>query len=167
MSHRILIAGVWHETNTFSPVATDFAAFRAYQYAEGAAMIARYSDTNTEIGGAIAAAAELDIILEPALFAGAVPSGMVTAAAFEAIVAETVGRIVAFVVQRQIDYHQRTARVRIDRIIQCDVPRRTVPVDSGTVAGAECIETVNETVVVFETRPPDKDPHGDRVPRII
>ena len=39
MSHSILIAGVWHETNTFSPVATDLAA-----------MIARYRGTNTEIG---------------------------------------------------------------------------------------------------------------------
>ena len=29
MTARILIAGLWHETNTFSPIATDLAAFRA------------------------------------------------------------------------------------------------------------------------------------------
>lgn len=80
---RVLIAGLWHETNTFSPIATDLDAFRRYQFAEGPAVLSTYRDTNTEIGGMIAASAECGLDLVPVLFAGAVPAGTVTADCFD------------------------------------------------------------------------------------
>lgn len=90
MRPRVLVAGLWHETNTFSPIATGLAAFRAYQWAEGDGLAARYAGTNTEIGGMLKAAAGADLAVVPGLFAGAIPSGTVTRDAFEALA----GRIV-------------------------------------------------------------------------
>lgn len=84
---RILVAGLWHETNTFSPIATDLAAFRAYQWAEGPDMISRYAGTNTEIGGMLKGLAAVGARALPVLFAGAIPSGTVTRAAFEELAA--------------------------------------------------------------------------------
>ena len=86
MTARILVAGIWHETNTFSTVPTDLEAFRRYQFAEGRDVLDRSEATNTEIGGFMAEASDLGFDLMPALFAGAVPSGVVTAAALEQIV---------------------------------------------------------------------------------
>ncbi|NQW11795.1 MAG: M81 family metallopeptidase [Alphaproteobacteria bacterium] len=83
---RVLIAGLWHETNGFAPMATDIAAFRAYQWAEGAELLTRYRGTNTEIGGMVAGAEAAGLTLVPALFAGAIPSGLVTAEALEALI---------------------------------------------------------------------------------
>ena len=85
MTARILVAGLWHETNTFSPIATGLAAFRAYQWAEGADLAARYGGTNTEIGGMLAGLAAAGLTVVPGLFAGAIPSGTVTGDAFETL----------------------------------------------------------------------------------
>lgn len=86
MTRRILVTGIWHETNTFSVRRTDLAAFRAYQYAEGTEVLDQHEGTNTEIGGMMEAAPRHDFALQPALFAGAVPSGLITREAFEHIV---------------------------------------------------------------------------------
>lgn len=96
---RVLIAGVWHETNTFSPIATDLAAFRAYQWAEGADLAARYAGTNTEIGGMLEGTARAGLEVVPGLFAGAIPSGTVTRAAFE----DLAGRIADSVTRERPD----------------------------------------------------------------
>lgn len=85
MTARVLIAGLWHETNTFSPIATDLKAFRAYQWAEGTDLATRYAGTNTEIGGMLKGAAAAGFQVVPGLFAGAIPSGPVTASAFETL----------------------------------------------------------------------------------
>ncbi|MEQ9332283.1 M81 family metallopeptidase [Thalassobaculum sp.] len=85
MTARILVAGLWHETNTFSPIATGLAAFRAYQWAEGSGLAACYGGTNTEIGGMLAGLAAAGLTVVPGLFAGAIPSGTVTGDAFEAL----------------------------------------------------------------------------------
>ena len=86
MTERVLVAGVWHETNTFSSVATDLAAFRRYQYARGVDILDSSEGTNTEIGGFIAEGSRLGFDLKPTLFAAAVPSGLVTDDAFDHIV---------------------------------------------------------------------------------
>lgn len=83
---RVLLAGLWHETNTFSPVKADLAAFRAYQYAEGDEIFARYGGTNTEMGGMTEAGRALGFDLVPAVFAGAIPSGTVTREAIDTLV---------------------------------------------------------------------------------
>ena len=91
MRPRVQIAGVWHETNTFSPIRTDLAAFRAYQWAEGDGLAPRYADTNTEVGGMLAGADGAGLTVVPGLFAGAIPSGPVTLEAFEAMAGRIAG----------------------------------------------------------------------------
>jgi microcystin degradation protein MlrC len=86
MTHRILFGGIWHETNSFSPIPTDLAAFRRFQFVEGPELLTAYLGTNTEIGGFTEAAPALGLLPIPTLFAGAVPSGMVTRAAIDFVV---------------------------------------------------------------------------------
>lgn len=99
MAARILIAGLWHETNSFSPIATDLAAFRAYQWAGGDDLAGRYGGTNTEIGGMLRGVAAAGLQAVPGLYAGAIPSGPVTGAAFE----ELAGRVVAAAARERPD----------------------------------------------------------------
>ena len=89
MAKRVFITGIWHETNTFAHGRTGLEAFHAYQYVEGDALFTAFAGTNTEIGGAMNAALELDLNLIPGLFAGAVPSGLVTAEAYRTLVRRT------------------------------------------------------------------------------
>src|SRR5580692_914287 len=86
MTHRILFGGVWHETNSFSPITTDLEAFRKFQFVEGNELLTAYLGTNTEIGGFTEAAPTLGLRPIPTLFAGAVPSGLVTRAAIDFVV---------------------------------------------------------------------------------
>ena len=95
MAKRIFITGFWHETNTFAQTKTDMDAFRAYQYAEGDSLFAAFADTNTEIGGVMNAALELDLNLVPGLFAGAVPAGLITAAAYQHLLSRTLELLAA------------------------------------------------------------------------
>ncbi len=83
---RILIGGLWHETNTFSPIPTDLDDFRRFQLVEGDALLTAFAGTNTEIGGMLPEAAALGFELVPTIHAGAVPSGLVTRAALDYIV---------------------------------------------------------------------------------
>ena len=89
MEKRVFITGIWHETNTFAQGRTGLEAFHAYQYAEGDALFDAFANTNTEIGGAMSAAMELELVLIPGLFAGAVPSGLITAEAFATLIQRT------------------------------------------------------------------------------
>jgi microcystin degradation protein MlrC len=47
----IFVAGVWHESNTFSPLPAGLQRFRDYQWFESDAMLRALAGTNTEIGG--------------------------------------------------------------------------------------------------------------------
>ena len=47
----ILIGGIWHETNTFSSLATDLDSFRRFQLVEGDAIRETFAATNSELGG--------------------------------------------------------------------------------------------------------------------
>ncbi|MDA1098515.1 MAG: M81 family metallopeptidase [Proteobacteria bacterium] len=95
MAKRVFITGIWHETNTFAKGRTGLEAFHAYQYAEGDALFAAFADTNTEIGGAMRAALELDLNLIPGLFAGAIPSGLIAAAAYQTLVRRSLDLLAA------------------------------------------------------------------------
>lgn len=72
---RVALIGFYHETNSFSRAHTSLDLFRAYQFAEGAAIVDRYRNTGTEPGGVIAGAEEEQFDLIPILFAAAVPFG--------------------------------------------------------------------------------------------
>jgi microcystin degradation protein MlrC len=90
MKRRIAIGGIWHETNTFAAAETGLRDFESYQLARGDALLARYTDTRTELGGAIEAAPALGLDLHPCLYAGAVPSGTIAASAFTELAGELV-----------------------------------------------------------------------------
>ncbi|MEZ5931146.1 MAG: M81 family metallopeptidase [Alphaproteobacteria bacterium] len=95
MRAQIALLGFYHETNSFAATRTTFADFQAYQYAEGGDVIERYRGTGTELGGMIAAADAADIELLPILFAAAVPSGLITAEAFELLMAKLTAGLAA------------------------------------------------------------------------
>ena len=83
---RVLVGGIWHETNSFSPVPTDLDAFRRFLFVEGAEMVRALAGTNTEIGGMLEAADAAGITPVPVCWAGAIPSGMVRRQALDHIV---------------------------------------------------------------------------------
>lgn len=82
---KVAIGGIWHETNTFARNTTPLESFHAYQFARGAELFSRYESVRNEIGGMIAGARKNAFELLPLLFAGAVPSGIVTREAFETL----------------------------------------------------------------------------------
>lgn len=85
MTARVLVAGISHETNSFSAVPTDRAAFEALALQEGERMFAAHAGTNTEIGGMIEGAVKAGLALVPSLFAWALPSKPMTRELFEAL----------------------------------------------------------------------------------
>lgn len=82
---RIGVARCWHESNTFSSALTDVEDFEKYQggILVGAAML-NHPDRRDEIAGfeRVLGTAE-DIEIVPLISAGALPSGLITAAAVE------------------------------------------------------------------------------------
>ena len=96
MKNRIAIGGIWHETNGFAAGLTELDDFRAYQYAEGAALLERYRGTGTELGGMIGAAGDCDFELLPTLFAGAVPSATISRSALDALCVGICARLAEF-----------------------------------------------------------------------
>ena len=71
-----------HETNTFSKVPADLAAFRARRYFTGDDIFPAFRDTNTEIAAFMDAAVEHGWELVPSIATQAMPCGPVTAEAF-------------------------------------------------------------------------------------
>ncbi len=86
---RIAVAGFMHETNTFSPIPADVAAFvrpaTLPGLTAGADMPARFAGLNVPIAGAMRMLHDLGHRVEPILWASAVPCGRVTLEAFETI----------------------------------------------------------------------------------
>jgi microcystin degradation protein MlrC len=87
---RIVVAMMMHETNTFSPVPTPLASFRPLA---GAAAIAEFEDTNTQLGGFLHVAREAGAEVVVPLAAGAHPSGYVERAAYEEMCEAIVGAL--------------------------------------------------------------------------
>lgn len=84
MTGKTIVVGKFaHESNTFSSVPTDRAAFEEYQAYSGAEMIENLQDTNSEIGGFIEVATEEGVDLVPSISANASPGGPVTEDAYE------------------------------------------------------------------------------------
>ena len=88
MSGKVALAGLYHETNTFSVKPTTLQDFKDYQFALGNDLLERYRGTNTEMGGMIAAAAQNGLQLAPLLFAAAVPSGTITRDCYDRLSAD-------------------------------------------------------------------------------
>src|SRR5262245_36347716 len=87
---RIAIAGFMHESNTFSPVLTDRAAFAAQTLSFGPALLDEWRDAHHEVGGFIEAAAVEGFDPVPLLMAWAIPGGPVADAMLDQVTARLV-----------------------------------------------------------------------------
>lgn len=103
MGIRVAAAQIAHETNVFSSVATDLAAFEAsgLHYGDDALAVAR--DTNTEMGGFLSGAAQHDFTLVPLVAVWATPSGLVTKAALDVLVGALTVRLREAVAEGPLD----------------------------------------------------------------
>src|SRR5437899_11376501 len=89
MGSRIAIARLWHEGNSFTPVATRLADFRQREWHTGGAAAEFYRGTRTEMGAAVdffAANPDLTPIYMRCAAAG--PGGAVEEADLQAVVRE-------------------------------------------------------------------------------
>jgi microcystin degradation protein MlrC len=80
---RILAAMLKHETNTFSPVPTDLARFRAWGLYEGEDVKAAYRGTNHPLAAYLELAEERGAEIVTPVAAEAMPSGLVQREAYE------------------------------------------------------------------------------------
>lgn len=80
---KVFVGGIWHETNTFSPVLADVAQFEAYQCIPAYQLRLQLAGSETEIGGFLREAWKTGLDAVPSGFYAAVPSGPVTLAAYE------------------------------------------------------------------------------------
>jgi microcystin degradation protein MlrC len=90
---RVAIAGILHESNTFSPVKTSLADFERTALRRGHAIFEEWADSQHEIGGFIAGARQFGFEMVPTLGATATPSGPVTAEALDTLASELTDRL--------------------------------------------------------------------------
>jgi microcystin degradation protein MlrC len=93
MTYRAAAAQISHETNVFSSVTTDIAAFEAAGIARGAEIVRVSKETNSSFGGFIRGAARHSFELLPMLSLWATPSGLVRAEAISSVLGELVQSI--------------------------------------------------------------------------
>ncbi|WP_096190371.1 M81 family metallopeptidase [Evansella halocellulosilytica] len=90
---KILIGQIAHETNTFSSVKTDVAAFQKWEWSEGTEVIENHKNVKDYLGGMIDRANELKIEVLPTFSAFAMPSGIITSEANERMKRELITKI--------------------------------------------------------------------------
>jgi microcystin degradation protein MlrC len=93
MARKVLVAGFMHETNTFSKLPTDLAAYRGRALYRGAEVAANMRGTKTEIAAFLDAGERHGWAVSHPLFANATPSGKVTRETFEILSGEILGAI--------------------------------------------------------------------------
>jgi microcystin degradation protein MlrC len=79
---RVGVAGLWHETNTFSVRRAELADFDAFELLAGEPIIERHAGTGTVIGGMLT---ERALGVVPTATGGAWPSGRVTKSALDVL----------------------------------------------------------------------------------
>ncbi len=89
----IAIGGIMHESNTFSNVPTDRAAFESGHLIFDDNILDIWGEAHHEIGGFIEGASVYDWNLHPTLVAAATPAGRVTDEVFNEIVTELIQRV--------------------------------------------------------------------------
>ncbi|MBM3773868.1 MAG: M81 family metallopeptidase, partial [Acidobacteria bacterium] len=90
---RIAIAGLLHESNSFSSARTDLGSFRSGSLVSGDDIARRWQDSSHEIAGFLEGGQRFGFEIHPTLFAQAVPSGPVTGEAFDALTGELIERL--------------------------------------------------------------------------
>src|SRR6266852_2350554 len=92
---RVGIAGLLHESNTFLPHVTVYEDFTSTSLTKGEDLIERWQGAQHELGGFLQGAREYGFTPAPALAGFAVPSGALTAEAFEQLAGELLDAIAA------------------------------------------------------------------------
>lgn len=82
---RVAAIGVFHETNTYSPVRTDLAAFERRGLLRGPAWVREFAGTRTVGGGFLAGGESAGLDLVGVFGAYATPAGLITKDAIETI----------------------------------------------------------------------------------
>ncbi|MGI8477454.1 MAG: M81 family metallopeptidase, partial [Thermomicrobiales bacterium] len=100
---RVAAAQISHETNVFSSVRTDLAAFARSGQLLDAEIVMKERGTNSAFGGFTIGAANLGFELLPMVSVWATPSGIVTAEAFEALSHMLLDRLRHLLAHRGID----------------------------------------------------------------
>lgn len=90
---RLAALGLHHESNTFSPLPADVAAFADGGVLRGEEVRDRYAGSEAQMGGFLAVGEVPGVEVVPLLFAYIEPRGTITAEAFEEIVAEMLARL--------------------------------------------------------------------------
>ena len=85
---RIPLLGISHETNTFSTVPADYAAFEATGILRGREIIDKFVGAQYTISGYIQAAEDLEFELVPLMYASTGPIGTITKDAYDRLTAE-------------------------------------------------------------------------------
>ncbi|WP_300600465.1 M81 family metallopeptidase [Niabella sp.] len=83
MKKRVALAGIYHESNTFSKRPTTYADFEKGHLLRGADILVQYKDAHHEIGGLIAALDPHQVELVPLLYAEATPGGTIEKETYE------------------------------------------------------------------------------------
>lgn len=92
---RIGVAGFLHESNTFLGVPTPYENFVAASLTRGPALVERWRGAHHELGGFLDGLAAEEIEIVPLLATFAVPSGTISAGAYERIAGELLADLAA------------------------------------------------------------------------
>ncbi|MEX2261461.1 MAG: M81 family metallopeptidase [Bryobacteraceae bacterium] len=87
---RVGVAGFLHESNTFLPTPTTYQHFEQVSLTRGPALIERWKGSRHELGGFLEGAARCGLDAVPLMATFAIPSGTITADAFDRIAAEMI-----------------------------------------------------------------------------
>jgi microcystin degradation protein MlrC len=90
---RLAILGISHETNTFSRVPTDYAAFEAADILRGQELVDRFADSSYTIAGYLQAADELGFEAVPLMWAQTGPLSTITRDAYDRLTGEMFGML--------------------------------------------------------------------------
>ena len=85
---RLAALGLYHESNTFSPIPGDLEQFTRAGIARGPEIIERYATSHATMGGFLEAGEQPGVEIVPLVFARITPMGTITADAFERIAGE-------------------------------------------------------------------------------
>ncbi len=96
---RVAVAGFMHESNTFTPLRTDRAAFSAQSLTFGPAMLDEWREAHHEVGGFLEAAAAERFEPVPVGMAWATPSGPVVDDVYD----EVIGRLIEGIKRQPAD----------------------------------------------------------------
>ncbi len=95
LSFVVAIGGILHESNSFSNLSTDRAAFERNSLKEGDAIFPEWKESHHEVGGFIAGLRQAGFEIYPSLVAEATPAGPVTEAALDSLTAGLIARLKA------------------------------------------------------------------------